>query len=65
MEEEKIRERLEEITRELVRIKNKKHRTNIIEKNKEYRELCTKQWLLELEKTNLLNLINNIYAWRN
>ena len=64
MKEEKIRERLEEITRELVKIQWKKYKTNIIEQNKEYRELCTKQWLLEAEKTNLLNLIKNIYAWR-
>lgn len=65
MKEEKIRERLEEITRELVKIQWKKYKTNIVEQNKEYRELCTKQWLLEMEKTNLLNLIKNIYAWRN
>lgn len=65
MKEEKIRERLEEITRELVKIQWKKYKTNIVEQNKEYRELCTKQWLLEAEKTNLLNLIKNIYAWRN
>ena len=64
MKEEKIRERLEEITRELVKIQWKKYKTNIIEQNKEYRELCTKQWLLEAEKANLLNLIKNIYAWR-
>ena len=62
MKEEKIRERLEEITRELVRIKNKKRNNNIIERNKEYREACMRQGLLETEKAKLLSLIQSIYA---
>ena len=65
MKEEKIRERLEEITTELVRIKNKKYQTDIVEKNKEYRQLCIRQWTLEREKESLLSLIKDIYARRN
>lgn len=63
MKEEEIRTELEEITRKLVQIKNKKSRTNIIEKNKEYKELCTQQDFLEERKKRLLNLIKKIHEW--
>jgi hypothetical protein len=42
MTETKIREELEEITKELVRLQNQKYRTDIVEKNKEYKEICYK-----------------------
>lgn len=63
MKEEEIRTELEEITRKLVQIKNKKSRTDIIEKNKEYRELCTQQGFLEQRKIRLLDLIKKIHEW--
>lgn len=63
MKEEEIRTELEEITRKLVQIKNKKSRTNIIDKNKEYKELCTQQDFLEERKKRLLNLIKKIHEW--
>jgi len=61
MTETKIREELEEITKELVRLQNQKYRTDIVEKNKEYKEICYKMWFLEERKKNLLNLINKLY----
>ena len=64
MDEEQMRNELEEITKELVRLQNQKYRTDIVEKNKEYKEICYKMWFLEERKKNLLNLINNIYARR-
>ena len=62
MTETKIREELEEITKELVRLKNQKYRTDIVEKNKEYREICYKMWFLEERKNNLLELIKKIHG---
>jgi len=64
MNEEQMRNELEEITKELVKLQNQKYRTDIVEKNKEYKEICYKMWFLEERKKNLLNLINNIYARR-
>ena len=61
MTETKIREELEEITKELVRLQNQKYRTDIVEKNKEYKEICYKMWFLEERKKNLLNLISKLY----
>ena len=61
MTETKIREELEEITKELVKLQNQKYRTDIVEKNKEYKEICYKMWFLEERKKNLLNLINKLY----
>ena len=42
MNEETMRNELEEITKELVRLQNQKYRTDIVEKNKEYKEICYK-----------------------
>lgn len=42
MTETKIREELEEITKELVRLQNQKYRSDIVENNKEYKEICYK-----------------------
>lgn len=61
MSEEQMRNELEEITKELVRLQNQKYRSDIIEKNKEYKEICYKMWFLEERKKNLLNLINKLY----
>lgn len=61
MTEEKIREELWEITKELVKLQNQKYRTDIVEKNKEYREICYKMWFLEERKKNLLNLIKKLH----
>lgn len=61
MTEQEIMNELEEITKELVRLQNKKYRTDIIEKNKEYKEICYKMWFLEERKKNLLNLISKLY----
>ena len=65
MKEDQIRERLEEITRELVKIQWKKYRTNLIEQNKEYRALCVQQGMLEWEKEKLLSIIKENHARRN
>ena len=62
MSEEQMRNELEEITKELVRLQNKKYRTDIIEKNKEYKEICYKMWFLEERKKNLLNLIKKLHG---
>ena len=62
MTETKIREELEEITKELVRLQNQKYRTDIVEKNKEYKEICYKMWFLEERKKNLLELIKKIHG---
>lgn len=61
MTEEEARQELEEITKELVKLQNKKSRTDIIEKNKEYKELCYKQTNLEQRKVYLLSLIKKNY----
>ena len=61
MTETKIREELEEITKELVKLQNQKYRSDIVEKNKEYKEICYKMWFLEERKKNLLNLISKLY----
>ena len=61
MTEEEIREELWEITKELVKLQNQKYRTDIVEKNKEYKEICYKMWFLEERKKNLLNLISKLY----
>lgn len=61
MTETKIREELEEITKELVRLQNQKYRTDIVEKNKEYKDICYKMWFLEERKKNLLNLIKKLH----
>lgn len=61
MTEEEIREELWEITKELVKLQNQKYRTDIVEKNKEYKELCYKMWFLEERKKNLLNLIKKLH----
>ena len=55
--EEEIRTELEEITRKLVQIKNKKYRTDWIEKNKEYKQLCYQEGILLDRKNYLLDLI--------
>ena len=62
MTEQEIRNELEEITKELVRLQNQKYSTDIVEKNKEYKEICYKMWFLEERKKNLLNLIKKIYG---
>lgn len=62
MNEEAMRNELEEITKELVKLQNKKYRTDIIEKNKEYKEVCYKMWFLEERKKNLLNLIKKLHG---
>lgn len=62
MTETKIREELEEITKELVRLQNQKYRSDIVEKNKEYKEICYKMWFLEERKKNLLNLIKKLHG---
>ena len=62
MTEQEIRNELEEITKELVKLQNKKYATDIIEKNKEYKEICYKMWFLEERKKNLLNLIKKIHG---
>ena len=61
MTEEEIREELWEITKELVKLQNQKYRTDIVEKNKEYKEICYKMGFLEERKKNLLNLIKKIH----
>ena len=60
--EEQIRNELEEITKELVKLQGQKYRTDIVEKNKEYKEICLKMWFLEERKKNLLNLIKKIHG---
>ena len=62
MTEQEIRNELEEITKELVKLQGLKYRTDIVEKNKEYKEICYKMWMLEERKKNLLNLIKKIYG---
>ena len=62
MTETEIRNELEEITKELVKLQNKKYATDIVEKNKEYKEICYKMWFLEERKKNLLNLIKKIHG---
>ena len=62
MNEETMRNELEENTKELVRIQNKKNRTDIIEKKKENKEICYKMWFLEERKKNLLNLIKKLHG---
>ena len=60
-ETKKARARLEDITIELVKLKNKRYRTDIKEQNKEYRMLCMKIWSLEDEKERLLDFIKKQY----
>lgn len=60
-ETKKARARLEDITIELVKLKNKRYRTDIQEQNKEYRMLCLKIWSLEDEKERLLDFIKKQY----
>ena len=62
MTEQEIRNELEEITKELVKLQGLKYRTDIVEKNKEYKEICYKMWFLEERKKNLLNLIKKIHG---
>ena len=62
MTEQEIRNELEEITKELVKLQGQKYRTDIVEKNKEYKEICYKMWFLEERKKNLLNLIKKIHG---
>ena len=62
MNEQEIRNELEEITKELVKLQGQKYRTDIVEKNKEYKELCYKMWFLEERKKNLLNLIKKLHG---
>ena len=62
MSEQEIRNELEMITKELVKLQGQKYRTDIIEENKEYKEICYKMWMLEERKKNLLNLIKKIYG---
>lgn len=50
MSEEEARKELEDITKELVYLHNKKNRTDIREKNKEYREICFKIYCKERKK---------------
>ena len=50
---------LEEVSKKLKFLKSKKNRTNIIDDNKLYREICYQIWLLEEQKKRLLNLIEN------
>ena len=61
--EQEIRDELEEITKELVKLQGQKYRTDIVEKNKEYKELCYKMWFLEERKKNLLNLIKKLHGY--
>ena len=42
MSEQEIRNELEMITKELVKLQGQKYRTDIIEENKEYKEICYK-----------------------
>ena len=60
--EQEIRNELEEITKELVKLQGQKYRTDIVEENKEYKELCYKMWFLEERKKNLLNLIKKLHG---
>ena len=60
--EQEIRNELEEITKELVKLQGQKYRTDIVEENKEYKEICYKMWFLEERKKNLLNLIKKIHG---
>jgi hypothetical protein len=53
------KEILKEIEKKIKYLKWKKYRTNIIDDNKVYRELCYQIWLLEEQKKRLLNLIEN------
>ena len=62
MNEQEIRNELEEITKELVKLQGKKYRTDIVEENKEYKEICLNMQMLEERKKNLLNLIKKIYG---
>lgn len=62
MTEEQIRNELEEITKELVRLQWQKYRTDLVEENKEYKEICLKMQMLEERKKNLLNLIKKIHV---
>ena len=55
--EEEIRAELEEITRKLVQKKKKKKHTDIVKNNKEYKELCYNQTVLEQRKAFLLDTI--------
>ena len=61
MSDEEARKELEEITKDLVYLHNKKNRTDIREKNKEYREICFKIYCKEERKNYLLNLIKKNY----
>ena len=62
MSEQQIRDELEMITKELVKLQGQKYRTDIIEENKEYKEICLKMQMLEERKDNLLKLIKKIYG---
>lgn len=62
MKENEIRAELEQITKELVKLQGQKYRTDIVEKNKEYKEICLNMQMLEERKKNLLNLIKKIYG---
>ena len=62
MTEQEIRNELEEITKELVKLQGLKYRTDIVEKNKEYKEICLKMQMLEERKDNLLKLIKKIHG---
>lgn len=61
--EEEIRAELEEITRKLVQIDNKKKHTDIVKYNKEYKELCYNQTVLEQRKAFLLDTIKKNHGW--
>ena len=62
MSEQQIRDELEMITKELVKLQGQKYRTDIIEENKEYKEICLKMQMLEERKDNLLKLIKKIHG---
>ena len=62
MSEQEIRNELEMITKELVKLQGLKYRTDIVEKNKEYKEICLKMQMLEERKDNLLKLIKKIHG---
>ncbi len=52
-------ERIEWLTKERIRIEKKLRQTNIVTRNKQYRELCIQKYYIDKEKEYLLTLINN------
>lgn len=52
-------ERLEWLDKEYLRIQKRLQQTNIVTKNKKYRELCIQKYYIDKEREYLLTLINN------